>query len=66
MLGAPDPRNVISLAGNGVFYFVGQFRPRTLGENDPSLGVLALVILFAVSTSAAALVWRVRSRLPSE
>ncbi|MGM1018501.1 MAG: hypothetical protein ACQEW8_13285 [Actinomycetota bacterium] len=66
MLGAADPRNMISLSGRGVFYFVGQFRPQTLGENDPSLGVLTMVLLFAVSTLGAAYVWRVRSRLPAE
>ncbi|MDX2398858.1 hypothetical protein [Microbacterium algeriense] len=65
MLGSLDPRNLISLAGNGVFSFVGQFRPQTIGDNDPSLGILAVVLLLVVSAAATAPVWRMRARLPS-
>mgnify|MGYP001592346668 CR=1 FL=1 len=65
MLGAADPRNMISLAGNGVFYFVGQFRPQTLGEYDPSLGILTMALLLVLSAVAAVPVWRMRARLPS-
>jgi len=66
MLGVADPRNMISLAGNGVFYFVGQFRPQTLGAQELSLGILAMSTLLVLSAAAAAPVWRIRARLPSE
>lgn len=65
MLGAAEPRNMISLPGNGVFYFVGQFIPQTLGEQDPLLGVLTMALLLVISAGAAAAVWRTRARLPS-
>lgn len=66
MLGFADPRNMIAVAGTGVFYFVGQFRPQTLGAQDLPLGILAVAALLVLSGAAAAPVWRMRARLPSE
>lgn len=66
MLGAADPRNMIPLTGEGVFYFVGQFRPEAVGDLQPVVGAAAQGVAALIAIIGVAVTWRVRSRLPSE
>ncbi len=66
MLGASDPRNMIPLTGEGVFYFVGQFRPEAVGDLQPVVGAAAQGVAALIAIIGVAVTWRVRSRLPSE
>jgi hypothetical protein len=45
MLGSADLRNIITLAGRDVLYFVGQFRPLPIGDTAPSVAVWTLVAI---------------------
>jgi hypothetical protein len=66
MAGPADPRNMVALAGEGTFSFVGRFRPQTLGDLHPGIGILTIAVLLIASAIAAGAVWRMRARLPSE
>lgn len=66
MLGVADPRNMIPLSGEGVFFFVGQFQPEAVGDLHPAVGVAVQGAAALVAVVGVAVTWRVRSRLPSE
>lgn len=62
ILGPADPRNLLAAAGSGSLYFVGQFRPTAIGENEPIAAAGALLALAVVCCAAAVVPWLVRGR----
>lgn len=62
ILGPADPRNLLAAAGAEWFYFVGQFRPSSIGDVDPFLSWGALVASTIACSAAAVIPWLTRGR----
>jgi len=62
LLGIADPRNLITVAGRDLLYFVGQFRPRPLGDFDPLAAAVVLAAIAVVSVGLSVIPWLARSR----
>lgn len=63
LFGENDPRNFLTLAGRGVLYFPGLFRPEPLGDTSAAIAVVAIVIFCLVVLPLSATPWLVRSRV---
>lgn len=62
ILGPADPRNLLAAAGAEWLYFVGQFRPTSVGDVSP---LVSWGVLFAAAIACCALTgatWRMRAR----
>lgn len=60
--GPYDPRNVLSVAAEGVFDFWGGFTPRALYPVSSGVGLLLMLIGFCIVAAACAVVWSRRTK----
>lgn len=60
--GAYDPRNILSVAGAGVFTFWGGFMPRAQFPVPAGAGLLLMCAGLCLLAAAAALIWTRRSK----
>lgn len=62
LVGGGDPRNFITLAGEGTLYFAGQFRPVPIGDLPPAVAAAVLAGSAVALVALSLIPWLTRSR----